>query len=285
MSIKTMTNTKLTTEEEVMISSIGKIFTEALTDKLLKKFEKMFPEQNAVVYMQQMMKNIQEHPETYFSDAMIDRAIGRYSSVAVRDLMKAFDHRFCAYTSDMYYTTIVVDFNHSREDLVEMLTSDEYNLTRQQVNEIANDLDQKMHLARSLGRHYIMPATKLDDTDIDHIVTHNKVPRFTKYTLYIDKAVVCYDTAIPVAKRLIDLSATTREIMELLPQYDYYAELAEKLYDAKDYYDMWKDQSEPVEGDYPSDDDVEALSDFMEAEGIGPQLSDFAEPGDLDPED
>ena len=275
MSIKTMTNTKLTVEEEVMISSIGKIFTEALTDKLLKKFEKMFPEQNSVVYMQQMMKNIQEHPETYFSDAMIDRAIDRYSSVAVRDLMKSFDHRFCAYTSDVYYNTVVIDFSLSREELVEMFTSDEYSLTRQQVNEIANDLDQKMHLARSLGRHYIMPATKLDDTDIDHIVTHNKVLRFTKYTLYIDKAVVCYDTAIPVAKRLIDLSATTREIMELLPQYDYYAELAEKLYDAKDYYDMWKDQSEPVTGDYPSDD----------AEDIGPQLSDFAEAGDLDPED
>ena len=271
MSIKTTTNLKLTADGEMMLMSIGKVFTEELTDKLLKKFEKMFPEQNAVVYMQQMMKNIQEHPETYFSDEMIDRAIGRYSSVAVRDLMKLLDHRFCAYTSDVYYNTVVIDFNYSREDLVEMLTSDEYNLTRQQANEVANDLDQKMHLARSLGRHYIMPATKLDDTDIDHIVTHNKVLRFTKYTLYIDKAVVCYNTAIPVAKRLIDLSATIREIMELLPQYDYYAELAEIMYATKDYYDTVRDQSEPVKGDYPSDDAVEAVSDFMESEGIGPE--------------
>lgn len=273
MSVKTMTNTKLTMEEEVMISAIGKVFTENLTDELLTKFEKMFPEQNTVLYMQHMMKNIQEHPETYFSDAMIDRAIGRYSSVAIRELMDAFDHRFCAYTSDVYYDNIVIDFNLSREDLIEMFIADndEYNLTRQQINEIANDLDQKMHLARSLGRHYIMPTTKLDETDIDQIVTHAPVLRFTKYTLFIDKAVVCYDTAIPVAKRLIDLTATTREIMELLPQYDYYAELAEKMYSAQEYYDMWKDQSSPVEGDYPSDDDVEAVSDFMESEGIGPE--------------
>lgn len=238
----------LTAEDEIMINSVGKILIESLTDELLVKYQKLFPEDNTFAYMEALLMDIRKRPSAYFTDEMIRRVIDMRSLEGLKDLVNELFARWRAHTDSVYYPCLFVDFDSNRNDIMKWFAGEvdhsdmaaylsqpiitEFN--RDELNEVAMAVAQKIQLARSLGKQYAMPKINLDEIDINRLIQRDKITIYTKYTLFLDSKLVSRKSGLTLNERIVGLTRVMDEVLHILPDHETYSDISNQIYTVDD---------------------------------------------------